>query len=244
MSQGPQSSKSLPCHCPDPRGLPCGLGPPVPKEDALVGAPRVCVCDQGCPHVHRGGRRAGSVGWKGIWGEGCPSERCMGISRRLCAAGWGFGVSVGLWGIREMSVGLQGGLRGCSLCVRADSGGSGGTGWRPQSCTWTEAPGGDGWEYRNGGSAPHTWSLLSSANRGDHPQNPTPGSVCLSVCLLGLLCPRLLHPPPHIWPAAAYFFLQGCDTLSHGMFFLSLCWTPRRERVGGLSWPGSSGHNA
>lgn len=59
--------------------------------------------------------------------------------------------------------------------------------------------------------------------------------VCLSVCLPGLLCLLLLlHPPPHIWAAAAYFFLHGCDTPSHGTFLPGLCQTPPQGEGGGL----------
>lgn len=113
VSQGSQSSKSLPCHCPDPKGLPCGLGLPVPKEDALVRTPHVCVCVSPCEQRRR---ESWICGMQGNLGRGVSLGGVHGdFQRSLCSWMW-FGVSMGPWGIWEVSVSLQGGLRG-ARCV-------------------------------------------------------------------------------------------------------------------------------
>lgn len=107
--------------------------------------------------------------------------------------------------------------------MRADSGGSGG---REATELHLDRNSGWGWTgIQEWSCALHTWSLLSSAN------SPSPNSV-LSVRLSvswGCSAPSSSALPLTSWPAADDFFLQGCDTRSHGMFFLSLRWTPQGE---------------
>lgn len=134
-----------------------------------------------------------------------------------------------------MPVNLQGGFGG-GLCVRRQFQG---LLWAGLEVTelhpgWRHL-GVAGWEWGewSWGHALRSWSLLRAANGGDQPQPhtpiqtpPTPGLyVCLSVCLPGLLCPRPLHPPSHIWTAAAFFFFppRSCNTTTHGMFLHCLC---------------------
>lgn len=104
-----------------------------------------------------------------------------------------------------------------------------GAGGGHRTAAWMETlQGGDG----NGGAGSHdlgSWSLPHALNEGDQTQPSVPQALCVCVCLSvswGCSAPDPHPPAPHIWTAAAYFFLCGCNTPILGTFLPGLCQTP------------------